>query len=334
MTIPTQETIVRAACPHDCPDTCAMLISVKDGVAVSVKGDPDHPPTAGVLCNKVAKYLDRTYAPDRLLHPLKRVGPKGPGALWERISWDEALETIAQRFKAIAADDPQAILPYSYAGTMGIVQANSIDRRFFHKLGASLLDRTICSTAGKVGHSFAVGTNIGMDMERFDEARLILLWGTNPVTSSVHLWMRVQEAMRRGAKVIAIDPYKSLSAEKCTQWLAIKPGTDAALALAMMHVLIRDDLLDHDYITAHTLGFEELKGRAAQWPPTRAAEATGLSVEEIEGLARDYGTIKPAAIRANYGLQRTSYGANAMRTIACLPALVGAWRDAAGFSTR
>ncbi|HEX4328949.1 MAG TPA: molybdopterin oxidoreductase family protein [Burkholderiales bacterium] len=340
-----QQRVVKAACPHDCPDTCAMHITVEgetrmpDGSvlgarAVKVAGDAAHPTTAGVLCNKVARYLDRTYAADRLLHPMQRVGPKGPGARFEPISWEQALDTITARFKAIAADNPQSILPYSYAGTMGIVQANSIDRRFFHKLGASLLDRTICSNAGKAGMEITIGGNIGLEMERFDEARLILLWGTNPITSSVHLWTRVTEAKRRGAKVIAIDPYRSLSAEKCHQWLPINPGTDAALALAMMHVLVRDDLLDHDYIARYTLGFEQLKERVAQWPPERAAKITGLKAADIESLARDYGTASgengPAAIRINYGLQRTAGGAMSCRTIACLPALTGAWRHAAG----
>jgi anaerobic selenocysteine-containing dehydrogenase len=336
-----KQWVVKAACPHDCPDTCAMHITVEGAVrapdgrvlgarAVKVAGDPHHPTTGGVLCNKVARYLDRTYAPDRLLHPLRRVGPKGPHARFEAISWDQALEAISARFKAIAADDPQAILPYSYAGTMGIVQANSIDRRFFHKLGASLLDRTICSTAGKAGMAITVGGNIGPEIERFDESRLIILWGTNPVTSNLHLWTRITEAKRRGAKVIAIDPYRSLSAEKCQQWLPISPGTDAALALALMHVLVRDDLLDHDYIARYTLGFDALKERVAAWTPARAATITGLTVDDIETLAREYGSASPAVIRMNYGLQRTAGGAMACRNIACLPALTGAWRHAAG----
>jgi anaerobic selenocysteine-containing dehydrogenase len=283
-----------------------------------------------VLCNKVARYLDRTYAADRILHPQRRVGPKGPNAKFEAISWDEALGTIAARFKAIAADNPQAILPYSYAGTMGLVQANSIDRRFFHKLGASLLDRTICSNAGKAGMDITLGGNLGPEVERFDEAKLIILWGTNPITSTIHLWSRVTEARRHGAKIIAIDPYRSLSAEKCHQWLPINPGTDAALALAMMHVLVRDDLLDHDYIARYTLGFDALRERVGAWTPARAAAVTGLTAADIEALAHDYGTASPAAIRVNYGLQRTAGGAMACRNIACLPALTGAWRHAAG----
>ena len=321
--------VVRAACPHDCPDTCAMLVTVENGVATAVKGDPDHPPTSGVLCNKVSRYLERTYAKDRVLTPLKRAGKKGEGK-FERISCDEALDTIAAKFKTLAAENPQTILPYSYAGTMGLVQGSSIDRRFFHTLGASLLDRTICSSAGKEGFALTVGSNIGPEMERFEEAKLIILWGTNPITSSVHLWTRIQTAKRNGAKLIAIDPYRSLSAEKCDQHIAPLPGTDAALALGVMHILVRDGLIDQDYIANYTLGFEMLKKRLEEWPPERASEVCGISTEIIEGLARDYGTIKPAVIRVNYGANRTAGGGMAIRTIACLPALTGAWRDAAG----
>src|SRR3954447_22547025 len=251
---------VRVACPHDCPDTCAMLVTVEQGKAIRIQGDPTMPFTQGTLCTKVSHYLERTYSPDRLLHPMRRVGRKGEGR-FQRVSWDQALDEIAARLKACAAEDPQTILPLSYAGTMGMVQWSSIDRRFFHKLGASLLDRTLCSTAGKVGLKATLGGSVGMDPERFDEANLIILWGANPIVSNLHLWSRVQAAKRRGAKVIAIDPYRSLSAEKCTQHLALIPGTDGALALGLMHVLISENLLDHDYIASHTLGFEELKQR-------------------------------------------------------------------------
>jgi len=208
--------VVHAACPHDCPDTCGMLVTVKDGVAVKIQGDPTMPFTQGTLCTKVAYYLERTYSPDRLRYPLKRVGRKGAGE-FRRVSWDEALDEIASRLRSLAAEDPQTILPCSYAGTMGMVQYSSMDRRFFHQLGASLLERTLCSTAGKYGLKATLGASVGMDPERFDEAKLIILWGANPIVSNLHLWSRVQEAKRRGAKVIAIDPYRSLSAEKCTQ---------------------------------------------------------------------------------------------------------------------
>ncbi len=324
------EKVVHAACPHDCPDTCAMLVTVKDGVATKIQGDPAMPFTDGTLCTKVAYYLERTYAPDRLLHPLKRIGKKGEGR-FARITWDEALDEIAARLKAAAAEDPQTILPCSYAGTMGMVQYMSMDRRFFNRLGASQLDRTLCSSAGKHGIKATLGGSVGMDPERFEDAKLILLWGANPIVSNLHLWSRVQDAKRRGARVVAIDPYRSLSAEKCTQHVALRPGTDGMLALGMMHVLIAEDLLDHDYIAQHTLGFEALKRRVLEeYTPAHAAQVCGLEVEELVQLARAYGTAKPAAIRLNYGMQRHAGGGIAARTIACLPALVGAWRDAAG----
>ena len=326
-------TQVRAACPHDCPDTCALLITVEDGVATEVKGDPDHPTTAGVLCTKVARYTERTYHAERLLHPMRRVGKKGEGK-FERISWDEALDTIASRLKDIAARAPQAILPYSYCGTMGLVQGESMSSRFFHQLGASLLDRTICATAGATGYKYTIGASIGTDIEQFQDSKLIIIWGGNPIASNLHFWMRAQEAKRRGAKLIAIDPYRSLTAEKCHQHIALLPGTDAALALGMMHVLIKEDLLDHDYIAQHTTGFEQLEARAAEWTPERTAETCGITADEVLGLAREYGQMakrgEPVAIRTNYGVQRVRGGGMSVRTIACLPALVGAWRHAAG----
>ena len=322
---------MRGACPHDCPDTCALHVTVENGRAIKVEGDPDHPTTRGVLCTKVARYLERTYSDQRVLHPLRRVGAKGE-AKFERITWDDALTTIASRFSAIAASDdgPQAILPYSYAGTMGLLNYGSMDRRFFHKLGASLLDRTICASAGKAGYAATIGASIGTDIEQFENAKLIIIWGSNPIVSNLHLWSRVQEAKRHGATLIAIDPYRSLTAEKCHRHLALLPGTDAALALGMMNVLIAEHLTDDDYIARFTLGFEQLKARASEYPPQRVAAITGLTTDEIVALARDYGTIKPSVIRLNYGMQRHAGGGMAMRTAACLPALVGAWRDAAG----
>jgi anaerobic selenocysteine-containing dehydrogenase len=326
-------TQVRATCPHDCPDTCALLVTVEDGVATEVKGDPDHPTTAGVLCTKVSRYLERTYHPDRLLHPLRRVGKKGEGK-FERISWNDALGEIASRLSAISARDPQAILPYSYCGTMGLVQGESMSSRFFNKLGASLLDRTICATAGATGYKYTIGGSIGTDLEHFQDAKLILIWGGNPIASNLHFWTRAQEAKRHGARLIAIDPYRSLTAEKCHQHIALLPGTDSALALGMMHVLIAEDLLDHDYIARHTLGFAELKERAAEWTPERTAATCGITALEVVNLAREYGQAarrgEPVAIRLNYGIQRARGGGMAVRNVACLPALVGAWRHAAG----
>ena len=307
-----------------------MLVTVENGVATDIKGDPSMPFTDGTLCTKVAHYLERTYAADRLLYPQRRVGKKGEGR-FARISWNEALDEIAARLKRLAAEDPQTILPCSYAGTMGMVQYMSMDRRFFHKLGASLLDRTLCSSAGKFGIKATLGGSVGMDPERFDEAELIILWGANPIVSNLHLWSRVQAAKRRGAKVVAIDPYRSLSAEKCTQHIALLPGTDGALALGMMHVLITEGLIDRDYVERYTLGYEPLKKRVLEdYPPDWAARTCGISTDEVIELAREYGRTKPAAIRLNYGMQRHAGGGIAARTIACLPALTGAWRDPAG----
>jgi len=298
-------------------------------VAVKVSGSAGHPPTAGVLCTKVARYTERTYHPNRLLHPLRRVGRKGEG-LFEPVSWSAAMAEIASRLGTIAAEDAQQILPYSYAGTMGLIQGESMAQRFFHRLGASRLDRTICASAGSAGHAVTLGSRIGMDMELAEDARLIVFWGCNAITSSVHFWARAQAAKRRGATLVAIDPYRSLTAEKCHLHIAPLPGTDAALALGLMHVLIRDGLIDDDYVARHCLGFGELRERAAAFDPPRVAEICGIAAAEIENLARLYGTTRPALIRANYGMQRARGGAMAMRNIACLPALVGAFRDAAG----
>ncbi len=327
------EEIVRAACPHDCPDTCAMLVTVRreNGrrLAVKIAGDPEHPTTRGALCTKVSRYLERTYHPERLLHPLKRIGRKGEGR-FVRVGWDEALDDIAARLKSIAAVDPQRIVPYSYAGTMGLVQGEAMALRFFHRLGASLLDRTICATAGAEALAYTIGTRTGPAMEAFADAKLVILWGTNAIASNLHLWSFVQQAKRNGAKLVAIDPWRSDTAEKCHQHIALLPGTDGALALGMAHVLIREGWLDRDYIERYTLGFEALAARAAEFPPARVAELCGITAAEVEQLARDYAHLRPAAIRLNYGMQRAAGGGNAVRAVACLPALAGHWRHPAG----
>jgi anaerobic selenocysteine-containing dehydrogenase len=324
---------VHAACPHDCPDTCAIRVTVQgQGPAarvVRLQGDPDHPPTHGALCTKVSRYLERVEHPDRVLTPLKRVGPKGQGA-FVPVGWDEALDDIAARLKAIAARDPQAILPYSYAGTMGFVQGEGMAARFWNQLGASQLHRSICAEAGATGLAMTYGRTVGMHLEHFAESRLILIWGSNPITSSVHFWTFAQVAKRAGAKLIAIDPRRSETAEKCHQHLALRPGSDGALALGLMHELIVHDWLDHDYLDRHVDGWPALRERALQWPPERVAPICGLTEDEVRGLARDYGTTAPAAIRLNYGMQRVRGGGNAVRLIALLPCLVGAWRHRAG----
>jgi anaerobic selenocysteine-containing dehydrogenase len=320
----------KVVCPHDCPDTCVMTVTVDGDRAVDLGGDPDHRFTQGFLCAKVNHYLERVYSPDRILHPLKRVGRKGEGR-FEPISWDEALDTIADRFRAIsAADGPQAILPYSYAGNMGLLSYGSMDRRFFHALGASLLDRTICASAGAAGYKATVGKSIGIDPEAVVDARFIVAWGANIVSSNVHLWPFIEEARRRGAKLVTVDPFRSRTAEKSDQHLALLPGTDGALALAMMHVIFRDGLEDKDYLERYALGADALRDRVREWTPARASKITGLTTGEIGTFAREYATTRPSALRINYGLNRHAGAGMAVRTIACLPAVVGAWRDAGG----
>ena len=325
--------VIRGACPHDCPDTCALLTTVTDGVAVKVQGNPAHPQTGGVLCTKVSRYTERTYHPERVLTPLRRTGPKGSGR-FEPVGWAEALDDIAARLQAIAIRDPQAILPYSYAGTMGLVQGESIAARFFHRLGASRLDRTICASAGAAGLEYTLGGKLGMRVEFFAESRLILIWGSNSIGSNLHFWRYAQEAKRQGAKLVCIDPRRSETADKCHEHLAILPGTDAALAYALMHECIVHGWLDHGYIARHTLGWPQLRDRALEWPPERAAGVCGIAAEQIVKLAQDIGRCferqEPIAIRLNYGMQRTRGGGNAVRAVACLPAMLGAWRHRAG----
>jgi anaerobic selenocysteine-containing dehydrogenase len=308
-----------------------MLVSVENGRAVHVAGDPDHPFTQGFLCAKVNRYLERTYHAERLARPMRRVGAKGEGR-FASISWDEALGEIAQRLAEIvrSSDGPQAILPYSYAGTMGSVQGSSMDRRFFHLLGASRLDRTICSMAGTVGMRMTVGANIGADAEGIPESDLVLLWGTNTLTSNPHLWPFVLAARARGARVIAIDPLRTRTAAQCDEWIPIRPGTDGALALGLMHVLFADGLEDRDYLARYTLGEAGLRARALEYDPARVAAITGIASDRITALAREYGRARAAFIRINYGLQRHGGGGMAVRTIACLPAITGHWRRAGG----
>jgi anaerobic selenocysteine-containing dehydrogenase len=322
--------VVRGACPHDCPDTCAMLVTVKDGRAERVAGDPDHPVTRGFLCAKVNRYVERTYHDDRLRTPMRRVGPKGSGR-FEPMTWDAALDEIAARLgDVVRTHGAESVLPYSYAGTMGLVQAESMDHRFFHTLGASKLDRTICSMAGTVGMRMTVGANIGADGEGVPESDLVLLWGTNTLTANPHLWPFILEARERGATIICIDPIKTRTAMQCDEWLPIRPGTDAALALGMMNVIFALHLEDEDYLDRYTMGQDALRERAAEWSPARTAAVTGLSEEAIVSLAERFGRARAAFIRVNYGLQRHAGGGMAVRTIACLPAIVGHWRRPGG----
>lgn len=322
---------IHATCPHDCPDTCSMLVTVKDGKAISLKGNPDHPITKGFLCGKVSRYIERTYHPTRLLHPLKRIGAKGEGR-FEKISWQEAIDTVASKLGSIIDSPfgPQSILPYSYAGTMGRLQGSSIDRRFFHRIGASLLERTICATAGVAGSQMTLGARAAIDPEAVVHSKLIINWGSNTSVTNSHLWAIMHRARKAGAKIITIDPFRSKTAEKSDLWIPIRPGTDAALALGIMHVIFRDNLQDQDFIDKFCLGGEDLKSRAQDFTPDKVSTITGLKPSIIEQLAHDYASIKPAFIRLNYGLQRHGGGGMAVRAITCLPGIIGAWKETGG----
>jgi anaerobic selenocysteine-containing dehydrogenase len=325
--------VVRAVCPHDCPDTCLMLVTVDDdGRATRIAGDPDHPFTQGFLCTKVSKYLERTYHPDRLSYPQIRIGAKGEGR-FRRATWDEATSLIAERLNAIIAspDGPQAILPYSYAGTMGLVQGEAMASRFFRRIGASFLDRTICSSAGGEALALTYGMKTGTDPESVPQAKLILLWGTNTLTSNPHLWPFIRKARANGAPVICIDPLRTRTAAASDEHIAIRPGTDAALALGMMHVLFREGLEDRQYLDEMTIGWQKLRDRVLNdYAPERVAAICRLPVETIERLGTLYGTTRPTFIRLNYGLQRHAGGGSAVRAISILPAVTGAWNDVGG----
>ncbi len=332
--------IVHAVCSHDCPDSCAVRVTVdENGRAIKLQGDSTHPVTQGFLCGKVAKYLDRVYAPDRVLYPLRRKPgvPKGPlprgkeHEAFERISWDEALDAIATRLQHIAdTHGPESILPYSYAGTIGVLGYGSMDRRFFHRLGASQLDRTICSEAGGVAWNYVYGKKYGMPTEDFRLAKLILAWGANIHGNNIHLWPFIEQAHRNGARLIVIDPYKTRTAALADWHIAIRPGTDVALALGMMHVILREGLEDRAYIDAMTHGFAQLTGRVSEYTPERVAAWTGMTAAEVEQLAREYATTRPAALRMNYGVQRSENGGTAVRALCMLPALTGAWKHRGG----
>ncbi len=332
--------IVHTVCSHDCPDSCAVLVTVnEEGRAVKVEGDPSQPVTRGFLCGKVAKYLDRVYAPDRLLYPMRRKAGAAKGPLprgseheaFERVSWAEALDAIAARLKAVAERyGPESILPYSYAGTIGVLGYGSMDRRFFHRLGASQLDRTICSEAGGQAWNLVYGKKYGTPTEDVRLAKLIVAWGANIHGNNIHLWPFVEEARRNGAKLVVIDPYRTRTAAVADWHIAIRPGTDAALALGLMNVILNEGLEDRAYIDENVHGFDQLAERAREYTPQRVAAWTGMTAAEIEQLARGYATTRPAMIRLNYGVQRSQNGGTAVRAIAMLPALTGAWKYRGG----
>lgn len=367
--------IVHAVCPHDCPDACGVLITVEDGRATKIQGDPEHPVTRGFLCAKVAKYLDRVYSPERVMYPMRRIAGKGPAAgrvcagespaptqprsfaphdripsaslgtgsdpvpheqvshehVWRRISWEEALDEITSRFRAITAEfGSEAILPYSYGGTLGTVNGVTMDHRFFHRLGASQLERTICSAAGEAGLESVVGARLGTEPEQFRHSKYIIAWAANIHGNNAHLWPFIAEARRKGAKLVVIDPYRTRTAG-CADWhLPINPGTDAALALGVMHVIIGEGLHDTDYVSKHTLGFEQLREKVKEYPPERVAQWTGIPAADVRKLAREYATTRPAVIRLNYGVQRSEGGGMATRAITMLPCITGSWKEVGG----
>jgi anaerobic selenocysteine-containing dehydrogenase len=307
-----------------------MLAWVQDGRIVRVGGDPDHPVTRGAICGKANRYLERIYSPDRVLYPQRRIGPKGE-ARFERITWDAALDLIAERLHAIVQEHgAEAILPYSFAGTMGITAIGSMDRRLFHRLGASQLARTVCSVAGNVGYDYTIGGKLGTDPETTSRARYIISWGSNLASVNMHQMTYIREAQQAGAIFVHIDVHRNRTTPFADQFVQVRPGTDAAVALGMMHVIIRDTLYDAAYVRENTVGFEQLAERVREYPPERVERISGVPAETIERLGREYATIRPAFIRIGNGLQHHDNGGMAVRTIACLPGLVGAWRDVGG----
>jgi len=322
--------VLNSVCALDCPDCCSLLINVEDGKGSHLRGNPDHPVTRGFLCGKVARYLDREYSPDRLLYPQKRTGAKGDGR-FERISWDEALDIIAGRLRTVSAEfGTEAILPYSYAGTMGLLNGAGMDRRFFHRLGASRLDRTICSSAGGVALTRSLGWRYGTEPEQFRHSKLIISWGANIHATNVHLWPFIVEARRNGARFYTIDPVRNRTGRLSDKHFEIFPGSDLALALGLMHIIIGENLHDADYVSRYTDGFDALASLARQYPPERVEALTGIAREDVVSLAREYATTRPAAIRLNLGVQRSERGGSAIRAVAALPALTGSWRDVGG----
>lgn len=321
---------IRGACGHDCPDTCGWVVEVRNGAAERLSGDPTHPFTRGTLCAKVNHYLERVYHPDRVLHPLKRVGAKGEGRFM-RVSWDEALADIASRWQAIVAESgAEAILPYSSAGVQGLIQQASLDMRLFGSMGTSGLDRNICGAVAAAGLSATLGVGTGIDPEDVVHSRYIVLWGTNTIVTNLHFWPLVREAQGRGAKLVVVDPIRTRTAEAADWHLQIKPGSDAALALAMMHVMVRDGLVDVDFVTRHAIGYDALAERVQQYSPARVSPMVGLPADVIERFAREYATTQPSLLRPLIGIEHHRNGAMQFRTLACLPVLSGAWRHRGG----
>jgi len=323
-------TTVVGACPHDCPDTCSILTTVEEGKAIAVRGNPDHPFTRGRLCVKVNNYEERVYSDKRVLYPLMRVGPKG-SKQFQRISWDEAIETIAKRWKSIiATDGAQAILPYSYLGTQGILNGLNVGDPLFNKLGATVSERTFCDSGSCTAYMMTIGPTPGVDPESFVHSKYILLWACNTLGTNSHHWPFIEQAKKAGAKLVVIDPVRTRTARLADWHIPIRPGTDAALALAMIHVIIKENLVDRDYIDKHTVGYDELAERASTYTPEFAAQETGIPVEDIVKLAREYATTPPAVVRIGVAVERHAGGGQTVRAIACLPGLIGAWKHVGG----
>ena len=321
---------VRGACPHDCPDTCAMLISVRDGRAVEVRGDPEHPFTRGGLCVKVNNYVDKAYSPDRVLYPMRRTGPKGSGQ-FTRVCWDEALDEIAGRFRsAIAEHGAETVMPVSYLGTEGILNGLNVGDPFFNKLGATITERTYCDSGACTAYTMTIGATAGVDPESLAHSRYIVIWACNMISTNLHLWPFVAEAQRRGAKVVVIDPVRHRTAAHADWYIPIRPGTDGALALALMNVIIGEGLADDAYVRDYTVGYDELAERVARYTPEWASEQTGIPADDIRTLAREYATSQPSMIRIGVAIERHAGGGQTVRSIACLPALTGAWRRVGG----
>jgi anaerobic selenocysteine-containing dehydrogenase len=322
-------TVVRGGCAHDCPDSCAWLVRVEDGVAVDLRGDPEHPFTRGGLCAKVSRYLDRVYSPDRVLHPLRRTGAKGEGR-FKRVSWDEALDEIAGRLHSVIADyGAEAILPYSFAGNMGFVQSRSLDRRLWSRLGTSRLARTVCGGTSNAALESVLGSTLGGLPEQLRHSRTIVLWGTNTLVTNLHLWAVIREARAAGGRVIVVDPLRTRTAAAADWHVQPLPGTDAALAFGVLNVLLTDGRVDAQYVERHTTGFDTLRERAGAFPPERAARLTGLEPDDIVRLARELAH-QPAAIRTVLGIEKHPQGGAALKALACIPAVTGAWRHLGG----
>jgi anaerobic selenocysteine-containing dehydrogenase len=321
---------IRGACGHDCPDTCSWIVEVHKGQATRLYGDPDHPFTRGTLCAKVNHYLERVYHPNRVLQPLRRAGAKGEGR-FEPTTWDEALAEIAARWNTIiATSGAEAILPYSFAGNQGLIQMESLDRRLWGAMGFTQLDRSLCGKVAAAGLAATQGSGLGVDPEELVHSRFIVLWGTNTIVTNLHLWPVILEARSRGAKIVVVDPIRTRTAEQADWHLPLRPASDASLVLGMMHVIIRDGLVDRDYVDRHAIGFEQLAAHVRQFPPERVAPATGLAAEEIEQFAREYATAQPSLLRPLIGMEHHRNGGMMFRTLACLPILTGAWRHRGG----